>query len=417
MRMPLSIVGRYQLVLLGSVGYPAIDELSDRLVNALNIAFSQLGVNAKKFLISIRSGATTPDLDRRMPSVGVFFGLIPSPTLPAPDSTRLADLLADGTLIVPVVTDTTNFTKLVPPDIAHLNGVSIADCGADFERLAARVLEGLGLLRERRRLFISYRRADTSAAASQLYEALDAAGFDVFLDTHGILRPGEPFQDVLWHRLADTDVALLLDSPGFLASRWTEEELARANTSNIQILQVLWPEQSEVATAAFSTFYPLSRSDFTNTKTLGPDATLRSSTISGIVDALESLRARAVGARQAFLVREFAMEARKLGLTVHTTLERALVVLSPSGDRILVQPAIGVPDAERYERLDDLKKKDESMGRNYSGPPVLLYDQTGIRARWLEHLDWLNDNVLCVRSLGLASARDWLAGLKSSGAL
>jgi hypothetical protein len=23
-------------------------------------------------------------------------------------------------------------------------------------------------------------------------------------DTHGVLRPGEPFQDILWHRLADT---------------------------------------------------------------------------------------------------------------------------------------------------------------------------------------------------------------------
>ena len=85
----------------------------------------------------------------------------------------------------------------MPPQITHLNGISLADCSTDFERLAARVLEGFGILRERRRLFISYRRVETSGIAAQLYEALDAIGFDVFLDTHGVLRPGEPFQDIL----------------------------------------------------------------------------------------------------------------------------------------------------------------------------------------------------------------------------
>ncbi len=131
-----------------------------------------------------------------MPSVAVFFGFVPSPMLPPHDTERLNDLMTDGALIIPVVADTQHFSTLVPPQIAHLNGISLADCGTDFERLAARILEGFGLLRERRRLFISYRRAETSVVAAQLYEALDAAGCDVFLDTHGVLRPGEPFQDI-----------------------------------------------------------------------------------------------------------------------------------------------------------------------------------------------------------------------------
>jgi len=117
------------------------------------------------------------------------------------------------------VEDVTRFREFVPSDLAHLNAICVSDCGADFERLAARVLEGFGLLRETRRLFISYRRNETSGVAAQLYEALDASGFDVFLETHGILRPGEPFQDIFWHRLADTDVAVVLDSPGFVGLR------------------------------------------------------------------------------------------------------------------------------------------------------------------------------------------------------
>jgi TIR domain len=281
--------------------------------------------------------------------------------------------------------------------------------------LAARILEGFGLLRERRRLFISYRRVETSNVAAQLYEALDIAGFDVFLDTHGVIRAGEPFQEILWHRLADTDVAIVLDSPGFLASRWTEEELARANTSNIQILQVLWPEQIEGATAAFSTFHTLAASDFVGSETLGPTAMLVDACIKEIVDEVEGLRARALGARHSFLVREFYNEARAAGLSVQITLERTLVISTSVGQRVMVQPAIGVPDAEHYQGLERLHQRDVSLGRTYSRPPVLLYDQKGIRARWVEHLGWLNSNLACARSVSLAEARDWLEDLKKAG--
>jgi hypothetical protein len=413
MTLPLSLTGKYQLVILAAEGDTQLSTHVSRLDHALELSFSHLGVNLNKFLVHIISGTSSPVLDRRMPTVAVYFGSISTPRLSAGDLRILDQLVADGVLLIPIVTDTTKFSTLVPPQIANLNGISLADCGSEFERLAARILEGFGLLRDKRRLFISYRRVETSSVAAQLYEALDAAGFDVFLDTHGVLRPGEPFQDILWHRLADTDVAVLLDSPGFLASRWTEEELARANNSNIQILQLLWPGQTEGATAAFSTFYPLTPDEFAGPETLGPAARLLDAGIGKIVDAVEGLRARAIGARLAFLVREFVMEARRAGLSVHTTLERALVVSDRGGERVLVLPAIGVPDAERYENLVQLQQRELSAGRTYLLPPILLYDQTGIRARWLQHLSWLNGNLACARSVSLVGAKDWLSDLKA----
>jgi len=412
MATSVSLAGQYQLIVLGHETDSWVAQCTARLDGALATGFAHLGDNPKKFLAQFQSGDATRVVDRKMPSVGVFFGRVKSPRLPAADTNRLQDLMADGNLIIPVVQEIDYFTELVPADIVHLNGISIADCGADFERLAARVLEGFDLLRETRRLFISYRRNETSGVAAQLYEALDASGFDVFLDTHGTLRPGEPFQEILWHRLADTDVAVLLDSPGFMASRWTEEELARANTSNIQILQVLWPGQPDGAPAAFSTFHPLVGSDFASSVTLGAFARLRNEAVGTILDAVESLRARAIGARHSFLVREFIQEARRASLDVRVTLRRAIVVSGHGGDPILVQPAVGVPDAIRYEALDVLRSEESGNGRNYAIPPILLYDQTGLRARWLDHLKWLNGNLATVRSLSLVDAQSWLDGLK-----
>src|SRR3546814_3711382 len=99
------------------------------------------------------------------------------------------------------------------------------------------MLECVGLLRRQRRVFVSYRRVESRAAALQLPDLLASRGFDVFLDTHDI-RPGEPFQDVLWHRLVDSGVSVMLDTPTYFDSRWSRKEIGRASAEEIQGLRV-----------------------------------------------------------------------------------------------------------------------------------------------------------------------------------
>jgi TIR domain len=64
--------------------------------------------------------------------------------------------------------------------------------------------------------------------------------FDVFLDTHGI-APAEDFQTMLWHRLCDSDVLVMLDTPNYFGSRWTSAEFGRALAKGIAVLRVGWP--------------------------------------------------------------------------------------------------------------------------------------------------------------------------------
>lgn len=54
---PLSLTGKYQLVILAAEGDPLMSDRTTRLDRALVLAFSQLGVNAKKFLVRVMSGA------------------------------------------------------------------------------------------------------------------------------------------------------------------------------------------------------------------------------------------------------------------------------------------------------------------------------------------------------------------------
>lgn len=119
---------------------------------------------------------------------------------------------------------------------------------------------------------------------------MEKAGFDVFLDTHSI-RPGEPFQEELWHRMTDSDVVILLNTPNFLDSQWTKEELAKASAMSLGVIQIIWPDCS-----------PLKESDLFKTiqlesEIIGADGCLSNEIIFQIISETESIRARTLAAR------------------------------------------------------------------------------------------------------------------------
>ena len=378
------------------------DSYAATLRATIQRSISDLGVPAG--MLVFLNEASVPTRDRKSPTVGAFFGLAPHP---APAPAALSDLIRDAALVVPIVPDLDRFTDFVPIDLRPVNGMALRPEDPGLERIASVLLEGLGLLRKSRRLFISYKRIETQGIAIQLYEQLDANGFDVFLDSHSI-RPGEPFQEVLWHRLADTDVVVLLDSPGFLSSRWTEEELARANSTNLQILQLIWPGSTLPSAAAFSKPFTLSIGDFqVATDTLGATARLLDACLKRVTIEVESLRARALAARHAYLVQEFFSDAIAAGHTPQVQPDRFILLETKGGNHYITVPTVGVPDAIRYQEVEDEMARHPKRHSDI----ILLYDERGIRDKWMKHLEWLDRQTLPVKSLQVAKANSWLGGL------
>ncbi|ABF43260.1 conserved hypothetical protein [Candidatus Koribacter versatilis Ellin345] len=387
----------YQIAIFadGADGYAAT------LRGTLQRCIAELGVPAG--MVSFLDEASVATRDHKSPTVGVFFGLTPHPIT----NPTLSTLIEEAALVLPVVPTLDRFSEFVPDDLRPINGMALRPEDSAMERISSVLLEGLGLLRKSRRLFISYRRVETQGIAIQLYEQLDANGFDVFLDSHSI-RPGEPFQEVLWHRLADTDVVVLLDSPGFLSSRWTEEELARANSTNLQILQLLWPESAMTSAAAFSKPFGLADGDFdVATNQLGATARLRDECLRRVTIEVESLRARALAARHAYLVEEFFSEARAAGHNPQVQPDRFILLETKGGNRYITVPTVGVPDAVRYQEVEDAMARDPKHHQDI----ILLYDERGIRDKWMKHLAWLDRQTLPVKSLQVAKAQSWLGGL------
>jgi hypothetical protein len=274
-----------------------------------------------------------------------------------------------------------------------------------IEALVSCILEGFGLLRTARKLFISYKRDESSIEAMQLFEEFERHGFDVFLDTHSV-RPSEPFQEELWHRMADAEIVVLLDTPGFLNSHWTKEELARANSMQIGILQMIWPSHTLANIATLSIPFQLTVNDFGNAKFTQAERYLNDATISRLVDQVEYLRARSLAARQDNIVAEFVSAAKKQNVPIVLFPENIIVARKGDDKEFLIIPTVGVPQALNYH-------KSEEIGAKMAAKPetiYLLYDHINIRDRWLEHLHWL-DKFLPIKGIKVIDSEKWLQGI------
>ena len=277
--------------------------------------------------------------------------------------------------LIPVATSASAFTTEFHGVLAPLNGLSLDRVGPS--ELANALLECASLLPRQRRVFLSYRRAESTEAALQLYAALSARLFDVFLDTHGVY-PGQHFQDVLWQRLADSDVLLFLDTPGYFESRWTSAEFGKAQWRGIPVLRAAWPNTPLDKRAQMATSLELKEDNFVvDTGRLTREAE------QFICDEVERMRTVSVTARYKQLVSTMSDSIRRGGGRIEgTSLRRSLIVSTAAGQRVAVYPALGVPTT--YTLHD--------ATRDGHAPPVaVLYEESEVEEReWHAHMKWIS---------------------------
>lgn len=387
------MITKYQLVLIGSNS-----DLKDTIIDTFKKRVEDLGVSGDAFSI-LDEKNFEQEYKRNAPTAALYFG---GTTTSFPDWDILNELLSNSSFILPVVEDLARFTNLVPKQLFPINGFELKS-EMEVEALVSNILECLGLLRLARRLFISYKRNESRSVAIQLFEKLEQAGFDVFLDTHSV-RPGDTFQDELWHRLVDTDVVVLLNSPGFLESEWTTEEVAKASAMSVGILQLVWPNHLPERMSELSQLLYLKEDDFENKTFTDLRSHLQDSANERIIEQVESLRARSLAARQDNIIAEFMSAANSLNVVANLQREKFITVGTSEGKEVVLIPTIGVPHAFTYNQSEELIKRI----RKHPSPQVfLLYDHRNIREKWLTHLAWL-DGYLPVNSLKITEIEQWL---------
>lgn len=288
----------------------------------------------------------------------------------------------DSNIILPVFLD--DFDKEIPDIISSLNGLKFQD---NLSKICNLILEGFELLRKNRKIFISYKRSESSNIAIQLYEALEANNFDVFLDTHSVDK-GENFQEELWHRMTDCDVILMLNTKEFLKSEWCEKELEKAHLKRIGIVHLLWPDCDFERFAHLAESIKLKNSDFD--RPLFSDLTkgrLTQPKVKEILNLVEAVRARNLASRQDALITEFTQAGHNNKVELNLQFSRYLTQELATGKRIVYIPTIGIPQSINCQNSQRLIQRIEDREIDSIH---LIYDDMSIRNYWLDHLEWLN---------------------------
>lgn len=317
-------------------------------------------------------------------TVAVFFG---ADGAEYPEADRLTKL---GVPVVPVVSAATRVSAELPAELRSINAMFHDPADVGLRRLVTAALQCLGLLPAQRRVFVSYRREESADVALQLYEALSARHFDVFLDTHSVSAAAD-FQAALWHRLCDSDVLVMLDTPGYFNSRWTTAEWGRAIAKHISMLQLVWPGHTPARESHLATSKRLTDADFNG-------ARLTPAVVADVALELERVRSVSVALRHSNMVGTLRTAIQDLGGSVEGVGQRRSVILKlPSGKPLVAYPVVGVPTSIDVHDCIDLSD---------SRAAAVVYDHLGISEEWGRHLDWLASRVGAVKWLRSREA-DW----------
>lgn len=376
----------YQLAVLGAPSAEQVSELETAVADAISMFGLRLGQEIGWEVVP----ATFTPCQQRSAAV-VFFGGVGA------DHSSLPSLLRGGVPVVPVVSDLGRVATEIPEILRPLNCLSYADGGV--KRVATALLECAGLLPKQRRVFVSYRRDEARQAALQMFDALSAKHFDVFLDTHSI-APAEDFQTMLWHRLCDSDVLLMLDTPDYFNSRWTAAEFGRALAKGISVLRVGWPESQRSARLATASLAELDVSELDVTSgRISDDA------INRICIQLEEVRSKSHAVRTVNLISNLRIGIEAIGgEVIGMGAGRGIRVRLPDDQMVVVYPAVGVPTSTTMHEAS-MSSPGESV--------AILYDHVGLHPEWLIHLDWLGQYIQVPRWVKVCEAgwqfADWRA--------
>lgn len=322
-------------------------------------------------------------------SVVVFFGGENAP------KANVEELMRKAISIIPVVSKNTKVQAEIPEALHLLNCLELGL--GEMQPVALAMLECVGLLPRQRRVFLSYRRDESTQVALQLFEALSAKLFHVFLDTHRI-AVAEDFQEAIWHNLCDTDVLVMLDTPTYFESRWTSAELGRALAKGIPVLRIGWPDIKASRRTETAKHIELTQEQITSDASkLADEVTER------ICSAVESLRVESHAVRNANLVSKLRSSVAQIGgETIGSGVHKSVLIRLPNETIVAVYPTVGIPTSITLHAAS-ANLPDQIV--------AVLYDHIGMNKSWVAHLAWLDDYIKPVKCVSISEAAwifaDW----------
>ena len=367
----------YQLILLGNINTSIAEDLSKEFLDKLD----DMNLSSKIVKI-IHSNNFDRLYNNKNPSFCFYFG---GDDHSCSDIEKLEKLLNNGDAILPIFFNKNKFNKEIPEILHRINGTCFND--TSISKLVNIAFQELRLLRETRKIFISYKRDDSKGVAIQLFDELIKNNFDPFLDYYSIPLTYD-FQNELYHRMSDSDVLIQLLTPNFHKSCYCNEEIETANVKQIGVVQVIWPTCNTEKSDCLCIPFKLKEDNLINEES-SEECRLSADCLQILIEEIESCRARNLAARQDTLRGEFLQEAKKAGRSIIQ--DKYYMVEKDKNQKILAVflPAIGVPTSYDCYKSREFRNLLETPDLRV----YLIYDSLKLQKEWIDHLEWLNTSL------------------------
>jgi hypothetical protein len=179
------------------------------------------------------------------PCGGNSVGFLGCKALSVPNNFKLLIIVGDlqSNIVYPNITNWSNDVLPVYENSNYLvlphpfNTPQAAFWNNNITEVIPTIFGFIGVSEDEFKIFISYRRTETSELAEQLYDRLNHEGFDVFLDRFSI-NPIINFQNRLYQELADKAMILCIESDNYLNSQWVQLEIAFAKKYRLGIMAI-----------------------------------------------------------------------------------------------------------------------------------------------------------------------------------
>ncbi len=377
----------YQLIILGNK-----NNNSNKIIQQLENKLSELHIS--KNVIQRIDSSNIQDLSIKHPAICLYFG-----NKKKSDITIIDSLLSQHILILPLVSDLREVPNEIPDNLSAINCFEF-NTHNKIPEIVNIILEKFELLPQKRKIFISYKRSDSTKVALQLFSFLNENGFSPFLDSFSI-RPMLNFQEELKNYMVDCDLILLLDTKNFFDSKWTVEEFNQANALSIGIIRLIWPDtdRSKYKDSECSLFenIELKKEDFTN-ENFTTNGRFKKSTLNTIKMQIEMFRARSIQFRQSNIIGEISKYAKtqeKNIIQLHNYLQ-----IKENAD-ILIIPTLGIPNSENFNSARKFLAEPHNKKQLY-----LLYDNRNILKSWLNYLDWINKYNIPIKTVKVSNLEE-----------
>lgn len=368
----------YHIHLLGEVP----DDLYDSLKAYLESHLSPFGLRVNEEVM-LHVNDTIRDEHQELSSVIVFV---------AGAGTYDCNVEHLVNLPIPIITASYNIANLyseLPNIIGHINACNLNEVDG-INRLSATILNQLGLLPDKRSVFVSYKRSESTEAAEQLSNFLILKKYQVFLDTYSVSEARD-FQEELWHRLINSDVVIMLDTNNFFDSHWAVQEIRRANLCQISIVRVGWPDVGRQKQFSFCEDLTFTRDDF-------EQGLFSEDALDKLSNIIELSRSQSIARRHKELADEFFQYIRRMQYDLSVCgAGRYIEVKSDNKFSFIAKSVIGAPDSAHVEEIKGMNGVEKVKGY------FLLHYDNGLKPKYKEHLEWLQREI---EDISISSPRD-----------